>query len=551
MKKLITLTLCFQLLVPPVWAQTLDETFSTAEGVGLTDAEQTAANNYYHQGVADKVLEEECKKLKTGCNDTTGKPGNVLGGFEDVLPKLYAVMGTLAAAGVGGKIKMKSKSPDSTAAKDAAPAKDGAASDAAKTDTAGKDAAGKDAKAEKKEKTDICIYIPMAGEAISSVTQKQNEEKIAENVAADQSDMQKKALYAVADTHKSRAKTAKMQGSIYAATGACYVAYLAMGAVMDASLAIKMGASVAMSAIFFKKAANHQKYADKLMEIAKKLPGAGDCNPYSNATCFCAEDTSYKTDASNFTKYCVPKAIANNGAAGTQLACVTLSSTGQAVSDLSCQCKKTNSCANAQIRGLAGQIGLGSIGFTDPLSVLDNMNGSLNSGALDTIGGNLNAVTSKALQNGVAGIPTVSTSGKTKEIADKINRLGIPANVSAALASQQSAALPDSAASAPSLSSDDSTTTTKGTSAAQLPGYNAAGSRYGGGGDGGGYVDPMAALNKGNKPSAVQIETFAEKAIREADITNDPSRGLFEIISNRYRANGWGAGTVAPSNPTP
>lgn len=530
MKTLLNLTLALSLLVRPAWAQSLDDTFSASTGTALTDQEQVNANNYYHQGLADQVLEAECKKLKTGCNDQTSRPGNVLGGFEDVLPKLYAVMGTLAAAGVGNKIQMRSSAPAPAPATGATPATD------------------KPAAPEKKEKTDVCIYIPLAGEAVATFTQQQAEQQIQQTVAKNQADLQKDALYAVARTHTERAKTAKLQASIYAATGACYVAYLAMGAnPKSAMLWVKMGAAAAMSAIFFKKAGKHKDYANQLKEIADKLPGAGECNPFTSTNCFCSQTTSFQTDPGNFNRFCVPKAIVNNGPPGTQVACVTLNSAGVATMDAACQCKQSNSCANAQIRSLSGQLGLGSIGFNEPLSLLDNTTGSFNEGNLASVTDNLNAATKRALNGSNGLIPVPALSGGTKAIADKIAGLGVPAGVSGLLASQQSADVPVSDALAPTMTADS--TDSSSARPAQVPGYNASGgSRPSGGTGGPEFVNPLAALNKQQKPAAVQVETFAEQAIRNAEINRDSSRSLFEVISNRYRASGWGA---EPSNPSP
>ena len=532
MKKLINYSLILQLMVGPAMAQTLNETFdaTSVTAKGLTDQEQNAANNYYHEGAAERLLEEQCKKLKTGCNDSSGRPGNVLGGFEEVLPKLYAIMGTLAAAGVGGKIKMNPVRPAANAPATPPPA------------------AG--AQPEQRTKTDVCIYIPIAGEAISTFTQQQAEQQIQQQNIDNQRDMQREALYAVARTQNTRAKTSKMQASIYAATGACYVAYMAMGASLkDPMLWVKMGAATAMSAIFFKKAANHKKYANQLKEIADKLPGLGECNPFTSTNCFCSEKTSSTSDPSNFNRFCVPKTIANNGPPGTQVACATLNSAGQAVVDAACQCRQTNSCANAQIRSLSGQLGLGGIGFNDALSILDNSVGTFEDATLGNSAENLNASNTRALAGSNGVVPDLNNTGKNKEISDKIASLGIPAGVSDALAGQSDGALPAALATAPVSSSE--TTNGNATGArAQVPGYNAANGARGAGGNGEAeFVNPLSGLaDKGQKPSAIQIDTYAEQALRGADVTNDPSASLFDIITNRFRKNGWGQ---AANNPAP
>lgn len=513
MKALMTLTLALTLAFQPVWAQSIDDTFSSS-GAGLSDADMRAANNYYNQGMADKILADNCAKLKNGCNDTTSKPGNVLGGFEEVLPQLYAVMGTISATGAAGglgKIKMK----------------------------------GTDADGKQKEKSDLCIYIPMAGEAVAAFGQKQAETQI-QSQAQTAADQQRASLYAVADIQKNRAKTAKIQATIYGATGACYVAYLATGAVFNAQLGIKMGASLAMSAIFFKKAANHEKYAKALREIADKLPKAGECNPYTATSCFCSQDSASTSDPSNYNRFCVPKAIANNGAAGTQTACATVNTDNTVQVDASCACKTTNTCVTTQLGTLGGQIGLSGIAFTDPASALSSLDGTITSGTIASAD-SLNAKTNQVLAKNDGSISRIDPTGKAKSIADKLKDLGVPQNLAGAIASARGTGTMPAELASEANPAISGTVAAAAPSSAQIPSYNNGGyaRSLGNGGGENSYVDPLAALqNKGEKPSAVQIETFAEKAIREAEITKDTSRNLFDIISSRYRSS-------AISNPTP
>ena len=125
MKQLWVLALVLQLSGATAFAQTLNEAFDVTSGKPLTDAEQLEANNYYHAGRAQKLLEEECGKLgkkydtTLGCADDSSKPGQVIKGgmggmIEEILPKLYAVMGTVAAANGGAKITMRA--PEAPAA---------------------------------------------------------------------------------------------------------------------------------------------------------------------------------------------------------------------------------------------------------------------------------------------------------------------------------------------------------------------------------------------------------------------------------------------------
>ena len=126
MKSFFTFALILQLCGASAFAQTLNESFDNSTTKPLTDKEQLEANNYVHAGRTQKLLEAECKKLgqkydtTMGCADESGKPGQVIKGawgsiMEEILPKLYAVMGTVAAANGGAKIEMKApKAPATT-----------------------------------------------------------------------------------------------------------------------------------------------------------------------------------------------------------------------------------------------------------------------------------------------------------------------------------------------------------------------------------------------------------------------------------------------------
>jgi hypothetical protein len=50
------------------------------------------------------------------------------------------------------------------------------------------------------------------------------------------------------------------------------------------------------------------------------------------------------------------------------------------------------------------------------------------------------------------------------------------------------------------------------------------------------FKNPLA---KEAKKDAIQIQTFTEEALAQADITRDSSKGIFDIISNRYRHSAW------------
>ncbi len=548
MKHILSFCLSASLLAPPGWAQTLDETFSSSGADrALTDQEQVEANTYYHQGRAQTVLTEECAKLGTsGCNDTTNNPGRVLGGglgtlVEEALPKLYAAMGTLAFTGGGGgglgSIRMRPRAPEAGST---------SSTPNGQPSTTGEGNAAESGQGENKR--DWCMVIPMGGELAAAAFQRASENQVQQqtSAAATAGDAQKESLYAVARVHDARAKTANLQGGVYAATAACYVYYMATGADMSSPMLwVKMGAAGAMSMIFLKKAAKHKEYADSVREVARKLPGAGDCNPHTQTQCFCGEPTSQTTDPSNWRKVCVPQELSSGPNDNTPGTCSTINSSGVAVADTACACKATNSCLDTQLASIGTQIGFGSMAFRDAAGMLAATQGGLDEASISAQATRLNAATTAALGRSPVRNVTPLADGRARKVADELARLGLPPSVATAVAAQQGRVPADSALAAAPLPA----ATLSGTGGAQAgPGSAVRPVTYEGGAAARGaargvtqegFVNPFAPKQETKKTPAVQIETFAQQAVGEADITRDSSRGIFDIISHRYRNTAW------------
>jgi hypothetical protein len=560
MKPLFMFALVLQLSGAPAFAQTLNESFDNSTTKPLTDKEQLEANNYVHTGRTQKILEAECKKLgqkfdtMMGCADESGKPGQVIKGglggmLEEILPKLYAVMGTVAAANGGAKIEMRGpETPAATAAPPATATHTSSAHSQTNVSAAGNTPTGQttatetpaaDAKndSETNKKTDYCIYIPMGGEVIASGMQMMGQRAAQQAVAQNPADAQKESMYAVARTHDTRAKTSTIQGGIYAATAACYVAYVAKGAVLDWKMGLKIGAAGLMSVIFFKKAGNHKAYAKGIRDVANKLPGAGDCNPLTQTNCFCSEPTSQSSDFANFRKVCVVPELADRGGPNSTPAPCAQIKNGQASLDAACTCKRNNTCLNGTFASSMGTIGFGGVDIADPLRLLNETNGAFNEANVSALGAQLNAKSKRLLDTAnISDIPSVALDERKKELAREINKLGMPARLAALTASQNNAALPASATGG-GLSATDSEVAS--------PSARRTGTGYNGGGSGSSsrrnredatFKNPLA---KDGKRDAVQVETFTEQAMASADITKDTSKGIFDIISNRYRSSAW------------
>jgi hypothetical protein len=59
------------------------------------------------------------------------------------------------------------------------------------------------------------------------------------------------------------------------------------------------------------------------------------------------------------------------------------------------------------------------------------------------------------------------------------------------------------------------------------------------GSDGPDFTMPTFGSKNAEETGGAEVMEFAEKAQMKAEITNQPSTPIFEIISNRYQRSGW------------
>jgi hypothetical protein len=527
--------LCFLSLVSiRLDAQTLQETQKASQT--LTDQEQREADNYVHQGLIDKKIKAECDRLgqqykATGCDDTSAAPGYVMGGFlDEALPKLYAIMGTLALAGGGSKLTAK---PEPKSAENA---------------TAGKNANKDDGV------QDACIYIPMAGEVVASIMQKAAEAKI-QNQYVNENDKQREGLYAVARVHEARSKSARMQSVIYASTSACY-GFLASsfgGAALDWKMSLRIGASATMAVIFNKKASKHKDYAESLKSLARSLPGKGTCNPHTDTQCFCAEETSKTLDPNNYKKVCLVQGGATADLTKTQTACAVIKD-GKAVVDKECLCKKRNNCFSGQIAQMIQEMGFDTIGTNDSIKLLKQVEGEMNDAQMTNMSVKVAAAAQNLLKNKplTGSIPSVTAPKNAQSVMKELEANGLPRTLAAHVASQANADVPLSDISLPSQPPSLAALKANklGYSGGVKVEYDESSSsssrRQSNGGD---DLNPFAAFGT-KKPTSPQggvvfeDDAYMAKAIQEAEITQDAGQGLFEIISNRYQKSAQELGEV-------
>lgn len=503
-------------------AQTLDETFEGTQD--LTDQERAEAESFTHQGIQQERYAQGCGeggKAYEGCGEESLVAGQAFSGsggqaVEEILPKLYAVMGTLAAASSGGigKIKMK---------------------------------AGTDENGEKQteEKSDLCIYIPTVGEIIASTTQAIYEKKLTDQTQVGATNTQRESILRVARIHKQRAKTATMQATTYASTAACYVAYMSTGAALgEPSLWIKLGAASAMSAIFIKKVNNHRDYQKILEEVANRLPHEGECNPITETQCFCSEPTSQAAHPSEYQKYCLPEELAKSGAEATT--CAVIDENNQVQVDTLCDCKKTNTCANTTLVQNALKFGLGQGFVKTSAQGIDLLNsGTFNQASFDSFNSNAQALAQKGLSKTPQSLRIPNSSTKNPTLSQKIQKeTGLSPTLANHFANQDSSVgsnskLAKAIAPPQSAISESSAIKILGDDAFKLSYQNAKKSRPKTSSQANSKENPFDKFFNKNKKKkgrdAIKVLEFAQKAQQEAEITKEKSRPIFEIISSRYK----------------
>lgn len=474
----------------------------------LSDKQMKEAKDFVHQGIKDRKFKEGCKTIEDCRPPQEGFP------IETLIGKAYAMLGLFD----GGlpSLNKHSKTPG-------------------QSDKAPKGEQPKEAQ------PDYCMMGAMAYETIGGLLQT-NEQKTAEAASSSESDEQIKTLINLKETHKARQKTATWQATIYGGVTACYGSMLAFGGVVaDKKLISRMGGAGALATLYIRKANKHKKAASSVDRVLQSMAGAGNnCNPYTKTACFCAEKSSKEIYPAQYQEVCI---LNKGNLLGTKMAmsCVTKDASNKAQLDPSCKCKSTNSCLRSPLKGLNGQMGLGSNLMAQANKNFDLLGeGEFDQAQLEKAAlAAGNSAAKMRIKDGV--IPSVSLTPEQKHLADALSGVLPPALASLAAAS------PDRGLGGPR---DLATPGTAGIS--KLPDdvkeklADAIDVNYKQG-QGSGSSEPagsdfaMPALPGIEEAESSEGDTltFAEKAVSKADVSNAPSTPIFDIISKRYRASGW------------
>ncbi len=582
LKKLLSLTLCFNLVVTPVLAQTdtsLNGAFSDMNANQLTDQETKEAENFNHTARTNRIVTEQCTGDKCK-SDKADKNASVIGGdigaaIEQNIGKLYAAIfgaggmlisaitsaigstgsGSGVSAGVGALSSMTGKNDGNLSSYSVVRGKDGAklkgeeatkAKQALKDEGLGKDmrkgkeVTSKDGNTKTEKKTDYCSKIAIASEVAAAINQHIRQKKI-ESIPMTVGDEQRGALEKVKMTHEERRRTSIIQATGFTGVAACYAAMMMTNSVVvDPMMIIKAGAATTLATIFHLKARKHRKATEEIDRIIQALPKTGDCNPYTKTLCFCAESTSEKAYPAEFAKVCVPEELGPNATASST-SCLVENSAGQYVADTACTCKKNNTCVKANLVITNPKFQLASNLMGQGNGALNAvLSGNFDEGKLNTAYLNTNAFTKRVLKAADKNVKAAQTNSKNKKLADDLSKV-LPPNLASQVASTSGDFLPSTASQAmPAM---------LGVSAANQDIVDKAVKKasYESGGPGFGsssvaeeeFTLPQMGTEQSEEKGGVEVLSFAEQAVENADITKAPETPIFDIISYRYRQSAW------------
>lgn len=550
------MVLCSLLFCGFLSAQVMDT--DTPSTQYLTDEEQKLSQDFVHEGLAEKIRQEECKGIEEYCKGEE-QDEKFLGIPNEMV--LMVGQAYTMIAGVGGtELKMSDK----------------AIAAARQSDPMARD-----------YKPDYCSKIPMASELLAKFKQTSDQENL-KNLPAEGETVQKQELLKAAQSHKIRSETSTIQAAGYGATVACYTGMVAMGGVAVTSVLVKIPAAGILTAFHTTNAIRQKKISDRIKKIADKMPGKGYCNPITERSCYCdaykelkkdqeklAEENEkrrqevkedrvqstgekigsflgfskkrqeYKekvviVDEAGADKYCRPQLHQNDVAEDSlRVSCVDQ----QMQLDPFCKCKGQNACFDTQFVKFSNEITpemFASSGLTD-FSAMTR--GELRGGRVGSAGFSRNAVRTKsllsqfALKYPVTGDINPNALSLAKMVEDTF---GVPKELAAHLTSTPRTAA-DLEAGKKVVGSDIGGRMRVAEETSDQNQVLAFGQPQGGRPAQRPSGQPQAEevkLQRGKASESGDVLQFAEKAAAKAQIDQRPEGNIFHLISKRYQISG-------------
>jgi len=560
----ILLLLVLSLFTTAFAGSIFDQQNQNGNGGELTAQEEYESGVYMHEGKAQERYQEICtgKDSQTeGMDDicTNGDKafdGGLMATLEMMMPmvnKAYSMIGVMGMMGQGGSVaglskKVKEDGHNVLVDKEGNEFKgqdNPTGGDPIYTDADGNPVETKDLKNKTENQKDMCAIIPGVTDLAANTMQGMENDQIQQSYQnSEPKSRQAESFYALQRSHESRQKTSKTQSWGWGATTGCYVAYAATGTAIDAKLVVKTTLSGLATTFYILKAKAHGEKAELLKKLGDSFPKAGECNPHTDTQCFCSEPSSVAIDLVNYQKYCVPAQYASTDKPVDEIvACID----AQGKPDPSCKCKRRRACIDSTLENQAIQVGLNP-------SVMRNAAGSIRpfGSGFETadIGPGIEqnlAMAKKMLSKyKPEKLPNLRGNKKAQKLAKDIASLGFPKAAALEVAAAKfptngNAGIPSFAA----ASLRDDFGTEKG--AFSRTSKNAPKFKSGGSDPSrskGGNSNPFA-MKRGRGAGAksgvqnVDYASLGSKASMEADITRDPSKGIFEILSHRYKMRAW------------
>jgi hypothetical protein len=489
--------------------------FDKANELGLTDQEKDTAENYLHSGLEQDAYMEKCvnedKSIKTECLNTEQAfdEDSTLGGIERMMPVVQQAYSMFALIPGANQIKyiQKAKKPG-------------------------------DPKPADKSGTDYCGYIPAGVEMAATTMAQIKNQSIEANITDPNTPLQSKqaeSFYSMASVQENLAKTSNVQAYGWGATAACYTSLMAFSVIVPNTGAIvKASASTLLTIFYGKKVKAHKERAAAYKKLGDEFPKAGECNPFSNTSCFCLEPTSKVSDPVNFQKYCVPNQFHSD--ATNAVSCVTKDFKADPI----CSCKSRGTCMQAKLASVGYNLGLEPTAMNNILKAVKPFSTGFSNGSLEGITSKNLAYAKRQLEK-IKPTKVAFKNKKEKDLAKELIKLGVPKFGAAKLATTQGTnGLPASFNNSfgksyrvrPPVSKNPSKSNkaqyAEGGSARRT--YKKSSSRF------------KRSSRGGSGSSAIEIEDFASRAEKSAMnnmISKDKSRPIFEIITYRYKTSAW------------
>lgn len=517
------------LLAPAGHAQLADEKLKPGEDsdkpsteYDLTDQARFESQTYVHQGLSQRQMDEECAKLKDpGACQGRGKTKflGIDSSIIQMIARVYSMFGGMMSMSGGGGMDFEAPAPaegETTAGESEAPSEDGEGG-----------------------KKDYCSMIPMAGEMVAMFAQQTGDQVLASQPVT-QDTPQKELLYKASRSHTNRSKSAKIQGTVWGATAACYAAYIASGSIaIDWKVIAKAGGAAFLGVFWFSEAKQQEKYAEEVKKIADALPGRGDCNPHTQVNCYCAQpETQYDPT------YCLPqlhkKAVANDS---FRVPCVDQNLNA----DAQCDCISREACFDKEF--FSDISAPGFVQFAKSSAGKDFRNltrGELSNGRLSSLSNSNSAKSKKLLGDLASKVDDNNPLSKSQlSVSDDFEKYGVPKPLARLLASRPITAAGRKKVAG--IQSGLSESRSRFANVSRSGGSNVMRFSSGLGKVGPGNKNSGPNYNsmlnkfkkgKGGKVSSKTLK-FADRAQKQAQITRNKDKPIFEIISRRYQVSGW------------